>query len=304
MALKDIFKLIKADRYTADGCEEIKKAQNVIKEETEDAGLPDGTQRQRKDGLYVKQAGKWVPAKEGNGGAKKADKPNPNGVVAQQKQKMEAEKHEAARRDAQAPSKKTEVNTPGLRKDVQEAIKRSSPEEIKAYIKELRTPGSRMSRYFDNPDLLANVYEDELKKATESKPEKGSKEDVKQRLGAYVNAMNKKNGEFAGKYKESKAKSDAMKQGQLAELNRASTESQPEEKKPALKLPDENSSFATDVNRMKKLKKEDYKQYTIQLEKLHSKYPINKWKDLYNKTLNDSAPRQLTGDCKVRVRKG
>lgn len=100
----------------------------------------------------------------------KTNKPNPNGVVAQHKQKLEAEKHEAARRDAQAPSKKTEVNTPGLRKDVQEAIKRSTPEEIKAYIKELRTPGSRMSRYFDNPDLLANVYEDELKKATENRP--------------------------------------------------------------------------------------------------------------------------------------
>ena len=167
MALKDIFKMIKADRYTADGCEEIKKAQEAI---AEDAGLPDGSMSHRKDGDYIKQAGKWVPAKRANGGAKKADKPNPNGVVAQQKQKMETEKHEAARRDAQAPSKKTEVNTPGLRKDVQEAIKRSSPEEIKAYIKELRTPGSRMSRYFDNPDLLANVYEDELKKATESKP--------------------------------------------------------------------------------------------------------------------------------------
>lgn len=75
------------------------------------------------------------------------------------------------------------------------------------------------------------------------------------------------------------------------------------EKKQALKLPDEKSSFSTDVNRMKKLKKEDYKQYTIQLEKLHSKYPINKWKDLYNKTLNDSAPRVLTGDTRIRVRK-
>lgn len=166
MALKDIFAIIKADRYTADGCAEIEKAQKNM---AEDAGLPEGTVRHRKDGDYVKQGGKWKPAPAAKVGAKKADKPNPNGVVAQQKQKMETEKHEAARRDAQAPAKKTEVNTPGLRKDVQEAIKRSSPEEIKAYIKELRTPNSRMSRYFDNPDLLANVYEDELKKATESK---------------------------------------------------------------------------------------------------------------------------------------
>lgn len=80
-------------------------------------------------------------------------------------------------------------------------------------------------------------------------------------------------------------------------------ESKPTEKKSALKLPDEKSSFSTDVNRMKKLKKEDYKQYTIQLEKLHSKYPINKWKDLLNKTTQDEAPRVLTGDCKIRIRK-
>ena len=278
MALKDIFNLIKADRYTADGCEEIKKAQEAI---AEDAGLPDGTMRHRKDGDYIKQAGKWVPAP-----------------------------------------------------------------------------------------------------AAKGKPEKGSKEDVKQRLGAYVKAMNKKNGEFAGRSKKLGESSEQRAQESLAELNRASAESKQEEKKtsqtkvnttsvteweesakkdakaynenmvvlqnekgettavresspdvekaeahgykkmslvrpdgsvkkhsennaekkPALKLPDEKSSFATDVNRMKKLKKEDYKQYTIQLEKLHSKYPINKWKDLYNKTLNDAAPRELTGDCKIRIR--
>lgn len=69
----------------------------------------------------------------------------------------------------------------------------------------------------------------------------------------------------------------------------------------SLKLPDEKSSFQTDVNRMKKLKKEDYKQYTIQLEKLHSKYPINKWKDLYNKTVNDSTCR-ITADTKIKLK--
>lgn len=70
----------------------------------------------------------------------------------------------------------------------------------------------------------------------------------------------------------------------------------------SLKLPDEKSSFQTDVNRMKKLKKEDYKQYTIQLEKLHSKYPINKWKDLYNKTVTDTACR-ITADTKIKLKK-
>lgn len=156
MELKNIFKMTKTDRYTQDGRDELAKLQ-----ETEDVKYKTGDISQ-KTGLQKQPDGSWAP-------------PKSNGVIAQQKQKMEAEKYEAARRDAQAPSKKTEVNTPGLRKDVQEAIKRSSPEEIKAYIKELRTPGSRMSRYFDNPDLLANVYEDELNKITESKPAAGSK---------------------------------------------------------------------------------------------------------------------------------
>lgn len=51
------------------------------------------------------------------------------------------------------------------------------------------------------------------------------------------------------------------------------------------KLPDEKSSFSTDVNRMKKLKAQDLREFSVQLEKLHSKYPINKWNDLYNKML-------------------
>lgn len=68
MALKDIFTMIKADRYTADGCEEIKKAQEAI---AEDAGAPDGTMSHRKDGDYIKQGGKWIPAPAAKTGAKK-----------------------------------------------------------------------------------------------------------------------------------------------------------------------------------------------------------------------------------------
>ena len=83
----DIFKIMKADRYTQDGRDEINKALN----ETEDAGLPDGTMRHRKNGDFIKQGGEWVPAKNAKAGAGKVNRPNSNGVVAQQKQKMEAE---------------------------------------------------------------------------------------------------------------------------------------------------------------------------------------------------------------------
>lgn len=97
-----------------------------------------------------------------------------------------------------------------------------------------------------------------------------------------------------------KSKEDAANRAYERRQKEHDPDYKPEGKK-ALKLPDEKSSFQTDVNRMKKLKQQDYKQYTIQLEKLHSKYPINKWTALYDKTTRDSAP--LTGDCKIRVRK-
>ena len=68
MALKDIFTMIKADRYTADGCAEIEKAQKAI---AEDAGLPNGSQTTRKDGVYRKENNKWVKVSNGKAPAKK-----------------------------------------------------------------------------------------------------------------------------------------------------------------------------------------------------------------------------------------
>ena len=67
------------------------------------------------------------------------------------------------------------------------------------------------------------------------------------------------------------------------EKQKGKQEVEVKEKTSKLKVPDETSSFATDVNRMVKLKKENYREFTIQLEKLHSKYTMSKWKDLYNK---------------------
>ena len=98
MALKDIFTMAKANKYTQDGREELIKAQ----EEIADDAAPEGTVRHWKDGDHVKQGGKWVP----------------------------------------------------------------------------------------------------VKNAKSEAPEKGSKEDVKQRMKAYVDSMNKKNGEFAGRSKK------------------------------------------------------------------------------------------------------
>ena len=71
MALKNLFDMVKADRYTADGRETIIKAQEV---ETEDAKeKPEGSISP--DGKRIKQGGKWVPrknAKQPEAGSKPA----------------------------------------------------------------------------------------------------------------------------------------------------------------------------------------------------------------------------------------
>lgn len=298
MALKDILKMTKVDRYTQDGRDELAKLQ-----ETEDVKYKTGDISQ-KTGLQKQPDGSWAP-------------PKSNGVIAQQKQKMESEKYEAARRDAQAPSKKTEVNTPGLRKDVQEAIKRSSPEEIKSYIKELRTPGSRMSRYFDNPDLLANVYEDELNKTTESKPAESPKSDNK--------IMNYEEAEKAidegkvvqwehrdGKWHDIDPKTSALVQARdIGAKFRIKTDEDgnPIAQKPEPSQNELRSKLIELEKRRKKFEKYPDMDNNIRLQQgallnragFESRAEFDDF--IKSEMPTDSAPRELTGDCKIHVRK-
>lgn len=255
MALKDIFKMIKADRYTADGCEEIKKAQEAIKEETADAGLPDGTMRHRKDGDYIKQAGKWVPAKKGNGGAKKKG-PDMN---------AEAEKHAEAHKDRESASSKQKLSE-NYKQEVKEYVSSATPERVQRYIKALRTPFSIERDNFEEPDKLAEALEIELKKKTESKPAAGS-----------GSAPSANQSELLAKKRQWDAEGGPANEAERAEYDK--------------------------LRSMKKLKEQDPREFSVQLEKLHSKYNTNKWNDLYRKISQDSAPRVLTGDCKVRIRK-
>lgn len=154
-------------------------------------------------------------------------------------------------------------------------------------------------------DVLNNKYykNDVLTAAGEAKIVSQMDSKVIQKRIDELETLKKQNGGKLGIHGEKELKI------KKAELEKRNKENGPKENSvekktssKSLKLPDEKSSFQTDVNRMKKLKKEDYKQYTIQLEKLHSKYPINKWKDLYNKTANDSACR-ITADTKIKLKK-
>ena len=87
MALKNLFDMVKADRYTQDGREALIKAQEA---ETEDAkAKPEGSVSP--DGKRIKQGGKWVPKKEAKQpGAKKESKPGrkmSNGEISERKTK-------------------------------------------------------------------------------------------------------------------------------------------------------------------------------------------------------------------------
>lgn len=248
MSLNNIFQMIKADRYTADGREEIKKA---LAEETEDRTYNIG-EISEKTGLQ-KTANGWVKPKKGNAGSAK-----------------------------RSGATSSEADSPEARKNYEDFMK----EHKKREFQELYGDAIKFDEYGLPSKETIELKNNFLRKEGVSDPNK---------------LTNKEFNDLAKKIDEQFGINNLERSQEL--LVAESEQSKPTEKKAALKLPDEKSSFSTDVNRMKKLKKEDYKQYTIQLEKLHSKYPINKWKDLLNKTTQDEAPRVLTGDCKIRIRK-
>lgn len=232
MALKNIFDMVKADKYTQDGRDELIKAQEA---ETEDVKYEIG-QISQKTGLQ-KTANGWVKPRSG------------------------------------------------------------------------KAPGAKTGE------------------GKTSVPEKGSKEDVKQRMKAYVDAMNKKNGEFAGRSKKLQ-KSMEKVYGKPYEP-KAKTESKPAEKKRPKaiswkreNLPEmrENEEFITSkqadnfyhqygldkTNEYKDRKGWTVKEYKNDAgDTYEAKYDGEKFVgSTYNpKGSEDAAPRVLTGDTKIKVRK-
>ena len=195
MALKDIFTMIKADRYTADGCEEIKKAQEAIKEETADAGLPDGSVSHRKDGDYIKKAGKWVPAPAAKGKAggakydlkiinraakKEWEKQNPEvkqQEAAEEKKKMDAlaqkklkEHKEKEREKKEAPSKKAlgAFHNIAHRPNSREFIKSKSVDEI---VSEMQKNGSiNTPEEISEAKRIAGIFKELVESTSDSAP--------------------------------------------------------------------------------------------------------------------------------------
>lgn len=287
MALKDIFKMIKADRYTADGCEEIKKAQDAIKEETADAGLPDGTMRHRKDGDYIKQAGKWVPAKRANGGAKKAEGDKPS-----------------------APTQKKEV------KPAAGGWEETRMASGKIY--DLKSRGKRIIEQYD-PETETKTFK--LRDLNNSRtPDKEFKSLEEAKTAATKSAENK----------PAKKKSQFDEWEEEVRQNKASLDKQAAKVTKVLSTPadkalykdiysfadDEHTDFKSALYTIAEGVAEDAKEKGRDKDKdaaiIKMARALGVANDLKSfirdehdyKFASDSAPRQLTGDCKVRIRKG
>lgn len=160
MELKSIFKMVKTNRYTQDGRDEIAKLQA---EEVEDVKYKTGDISQ-KTGLQKQPDGSWAPPKGGNKGI------NSNGVIAQQRMKREDEHIAQARKDAEHRyQQKLGDDTEQM---AEEYVNKTPPEQIEKYIKALRTPFSREHDSFNDPERLAKALSNALakKKETESKP--------------------------------------------------------------------------------------------------------------------------------------
>lgn len=172
MALKDLFKMTKADRYTADGCEKLNRAREAA---TEDA------RRTYKNGEISQTTGLMK---------------TPNGWVEPPKGKAKGVKSE----------NKPAGKTPNVMELVHEEVKTKSPEQIKEIISKLRTPNSSERNAANvNPDILANVYEEELKltQKNDTKPTK------KYEKPLYIK-MNEQSGFYEKAEKEKQRRKEAL----------------------------------------------------------------------------------------------
>lgn len=250
----DIFKIIKADRYTQDGRDEINKALN----ETEDAGLPDGTIRHRKDGDYVKQGGKWKPAPAGKAPTEK--------------------KNFDQRKFGTSPAAKEDA----IRANI---VARMTPEQREAVM------NGRTLRTVKEGQGVIDITKEDLeffdkhnaeRNAAESKPAATSKFETEQEKSQYARGK-----EGWDKVDASRLPDIKKKVEQKIDYYKNYDPYTMVGKKSGL-----NAAQKKAVEQNMAQAKENLAFYTGQLEGINSRMESK-----------DAAPRVLTGDSKIRVRK-
>ena len=368
MAIKDIFTMIKADRYTSDGREELIKAQEAV---TEDVTYKPGD-ISRKTGLQKQPDGSWAPVKnapaqkKGLGGKTltKGAKHYPtvgeyaeNGPI---EQRM-AMKKLLEKNDTESGS--------GLSERAQYSVSQTaagmSTEALKSHVDKLKNdPVTRNS--ISNPDAMAKAYEAELAKrkgsASGSAPSADWEKDIPNasneelvnilKLEEKLPRMSEQSrSEFAPKIE--KAKAELYKRADSGSVENAIkhsklSEAQLKEKlKAKFNWPDDmtmsdakellgEKELAREIVEVDKprdkpragsapsnlkiqgMSKEEYIPWRMKTYKENEAQASSVWNHFAEQQKNkgkeneydpdfhplrDSAPRVLTGDCKVRIRK-
>ena len=137
-----------------------------------------------------------------------------------------------------------------------------------------------MSRYFDNPDLLANVYEDELNKMTESKPAAPRREAV-----SAGRMMKDLDGNFWSRPED--FKEDITSRGWDVD-----------------EMTNEYAVISNEAGSQYEVRFDDHSDDGDLTVRTFKALQIDE-DDEDDSLEEDAAPkiRQLTGDCKIRVRK-
>ena len=318
MALKDIFTMVKADRYTQDGREEVIKARNA---ETEDARQPKGIYHW-KSGDYRKQGDKYVKIGPGTGGAGKTPgaKTGPGktqnkgaGIPKLTEKNLIGKNYRdlvqsmprgefIPSRNIDNPDGSSVTSFTNPKKGTKLTVKfdksgkitsvesHGNPTrtyEVPAESKSVDKEKLLDALSFDLVDTTADIEEEY--NAVEHSDNSRLPEFVRQEIEReYVNKIN---GE-----KWSDAEKDIIAEEVTRRIKERQSKSRPSESKPA----------------ERDLKKELWSDIKKREGALHAK---GKWRNLeddpeyaqlmkqYREMDEDAAPRALTGDCKIRVRK-
>lgn len=268
MALKDIFKMTKANRYTADGREELIKAQEA---ETEDRRYNIG-EISEKTGLQ-KTANGWVKPKKGNAGSAKKDASGATKMTPEQKSKWEAKAANSSETTASLRNFISSMSKPEAKANPH------ADEIVEIYKKELakreKNPGYRPEKvYSDKPskskpaESTSSAPKTESKPAAETKTEKGPAV-PKPSVQEYMKAKQRVKA-YEDQYKKDMDDYEYMER---------------------IKANGVDTSIFNPMYGGKPKPLEENKSYMEELNKIKA----------YEAT--DSAPHVLTGDTRIRVRK-
>lgn len=266
MALKDIFKMTKANRYTADGREELIKAQEA---ETEDRRYNIG-EISEKTGLQ-KTANGWVKPKKGNAGSAKKDASGATKMTPEQKSKWEAKAANSSETTASLRNFISSMSKPEAKANPH------ADEIVEIYKKELakreKNPGYRPEKvYSDKPSKSKPAESTSSAQKTESTPEQKNMLDYFKTVKEKVNSEGKgsvplRDFKKASEIQMAINKYNDWKAGRLTRRGGPDGILEGEELGKALK---------NDIERL----------------------GLNP-----SDVIGDSAPRVLTGDTRIRVRK-